>query len=65
MQLRIFIAGKERANFPVHPAIVPSVLLGINARLEVLEQFGKVAVTLDSVSDPNLTYLLYPRSKHG
>jgi hypothetical protein len=44
--------------------MVPKALREINARMEALKLRGRVAVTLDSVSDPNLTYLLYPRRQH-
>lgn len=64
MQLRIFIAGKECADYSVNLAMVPKALREINARMEALKLRGRVAVTLDSVSDPNLTYLLYPRPQH-
>ena len=65
MQLHILIAGKKCADFSVHPAMVPEALRAIDARLEALEQRGRVAVTLDSMIDPNLTYILYPRSQRG
>ena len=61
MNLHIYIAGKECANYSVHPIMVPKALRYIDDRLEEMKRRGKVVVTLDSVEHKNLSYLLYPR----
>ena len=64
MRLRVFIAGKERANYSVQPAMVPDALRHIDSYLDRLEAMGKVVVTLDSDDHPNVVYLLKPGYTH-
>ena len=58
MILHIIVAGQELLASPVAPGHVQKLLREIDAQIEIIAKGRRVAVTLDSDTHPNVTYLL-------